>query len=117
MSVETEVKAAVAEVEKAVEGTVEKAEGEVKAVAQSIEGQVVSKEKTAVVQIKAEEKLFLRETELEYVKAQAEIQRLTKITEEKSKQYQTFVESLFKTYVVDKAEYIFDGGINAFKKL
>lgn len=141
MSIETEVKAAEAavvgeakavetEVEKAVEGTVAAAEGEVKTVAgaaaeaKKVEGEVAAvaekveeKIKAALVQISTDEKLFLREAELEFLKAQMEIQRLQKIADAKSKAYTEFVESLFTKYGVSKAEYIFDGAVNVLKKL
>lgn len=124
MSVETEVKAAVTAVEgeaKAVEGTVANklaevvkvVEGEAKAVANDTKQEV----NAAFVNISTEEKLVLREAELEYVKAQMEIQRLTKITETKTKEYTTFIESLLKKYTLDKGKYVFDAVINAFKKL
>jgi hypothetical protein len=98
---------------KAVEGEAKKIEGEVVAVAEK----AVEVVKAALVQVVAEEKLFLREAELEYLKAQLEIQRLGKIAEEKSKAYQAFVENLFVKYGLSKAEYVFDGTVNAFKKL
>ena len=116
MSVET----AATEVEKAVEGTVAKAEIEVKTVAEAVVADVKAEVakvepevKQALVQISTDEKLFLREAELEYLKAQTEIQRLTKITEAKSKEYTAFVESLFKKYVISKADFVFDGVVNA----
>ena len=99
-------------------------EGEVKSVAEAvvaevkkIEGEVVAKEKATVVEIKAEEKLVLRELELEFLKSQMEIQRLSKLAEEKSKTYTAYIENLYKTYVITKAEYVFDGAVNSFKKL
>ena len=109
MSIETEVKA----VETAVEGEVVKIEGEVKAEAAKVE----EKAKAALVQVSTDEKLFLRETELEFLKTQMEIQRLSKIAETKSKQYADYVEGLFKKYLLEKAEYVFDGAVNVFKKL
>jgi hypothetical protein len=115
----SELETVVSEVEKAAESTVAAVEGEVK----KVEGDVatvkadVDKAKAVLVEVATEEKLFLREAELEYVKAQAEIQRLTKITETKSKQYQDYVEGLFKKYALSKAEYVFDGAVNIFKKL
>jgi len=120
MSIETEMKA----VEQAVEGTIAAAEGEVKTVAEAvvtetkkIEGEVKDEVKAAFVQVSTEEKLILREAELEYLKAQMEIQRLNKITESKSKEYLTYVEGLFNKYALNKAEYVFDGAVNMFKKL
>jgi hypothetical protein len=113
MSLETEVVSEVKAVETKVETVADAVVADVKAEVVKVEDKV----KAAVVEIKAEEKLFLREAELEFLKAQMEIQRLSKITEEKSKGYQLYVENLFKTYVLDKAEYVFDGAINAFRKL
>ena len=117
MSVET----AVTEVEKSVEGTVAKAEAEVKTVAEAVVADVkaeVAKEvKVATVAISTEEKLVLRTAELEFLKAQMEIQRLSKITEAKSKEYQTFIEGLFTKYLLSKAEYIYDAASDLFKKL
>lgn len=118
MDAKTEVKAA----EQTVVAEVKNVEGEVKTVAEAAVAEVKAevkkaeeKPKAAVVQITTEEKLFLREAELEYLKAQMEIQRLSKITEAKSKDYQNYVEGLLKKYEL-KGEYIFDGSVNAFKK-
>lgn len=120
MSIETAVKA----VEATVEGEVKTVAEVVVAEAQKVEGEVSAevkkveeKVKAALVDIKAEEKLFLREAELEFLKAQMEIQRLQKLADAKSKAYTEYVENLFKTYVVSKAEYVFDGAVNVFKKL
>ena len=120
MSVETTV----TEVEKAVEGTVAKAEAEVKTVAEAVVADVKAEVakvepevKQALVQISTDEKLALREAELEYLKATMEIQRLNKITEAKSKEYQSVVEGLFKKYALTKIEYVFDGAVNAFRLL
>ena len=96
------------------------AETVVEAVEQKVETvakEVVEKVKEALVSINAEEKLVLREAELDYLKAQMEIQRLSKITEAKSKEYQTYIEGLFKKYALDKATYMFDAAVNQFKKL
>ena len=101
------------ELVQAVEGEVLKIEGEVVAAAEKVEEVA----KAALVQVVAEEKLFLREAELDYLKIQVEIQRLGKIAEEKSKSYLAYVETLFVKYGLNKAEYVFDGAINAFKKL
>jgi galactokinase len=109
MSIETEVKA----VETAVEGEAVKIEGEVKAEVAKVE----EKTKAALVQVSTDEKLFLSDAELEFLKAQMEIQRLSKIADAKSKQYADYVEGLFKKYLLDKAEYVFDGAARLFKKL
>jgi hypothetical protein len=111
MSIENEVKAEVAKVEGEVVA-------EVKTVAEAVVEEVKAveaKAKAELVQLSADEKLFLREAELEYLKATMEIQRIQKITEAKTKQYQEFVENLFKKYVLDKSEYVFDGAVNVFK--
>ena len=105
MSLENEVKA----VETKVEVVYAEAKKEVEAVVEKVEA--------AVIEIKAEEKLALRECELEYLKATMEIQRLQKVIESKTKEYQSAVEGLVSRYAVDKAKYVFDGTINAFKKL
>jgi hypothetical protein len=108
-------------IEAAVESVVTEAKAEVKAVEAKVETVAAAVEaeakqvKAAVVNLVAEEKLFLREAELEFLKVQVEIQRLSKIAEEKSKGYQTYVEGLFKKYLLEKGEYIFDGAVNAFK--
>src|SRR5260370_40851245 len=86
---------------------------EVKGVAAQA-GEVV---KATIVQITTEEKLVARELELEYLKVTMEIQRLTKITEEKARAYQANVEGWLKKYGLTKDEFIFDATINAFKKL
>jgi hypothetical protein len=120
MSIETVVEGAVAAVEgeaksvaEAVVAEAAKVEGEVKAEVAKVEAVV----KAALVQITADEKLFLREAELEFLKAQMEIQRLTKLAEEKSKAYTAYIENLYKTYAITKVEYVFDGAVNVFKKL
>ena len=103
----------VAEAVTAVENKVEAVVAEVKAEVVKVEEAVKAK----IVNIKAEEKLVLADLELEFLKAQTEIQRLSKIAEEKSKAYQAYIEGLYTTYGVTKAEYVFDGATNAFKKL
>ena len=97
-AVETKVETVVAEVKKEVETVVEKVEA-------------------AVIEIKAEERLFLRECELEFLKSQVELQRLQKVAETKTKEYQSFVEKLVAKYMIDKSKYVFDGVTNTFKKL
>ena len=109
MSLETEVKAVEAKVETVAEAVVADVKAEV--------AKVEVKVKAAVVEIKAEEQLVLKSAELDYLKATMEIQRLSKITEAKSKEYQAYIENLYKTYVLDKAEYVFDATVNVFKKL
>jgi hypothetical protein len=122
--VESEAQAVVADIEKDTDKLVAAGEGEAKSVATAVEAEVKKVEgeikpeiKKALVEITAEEKLFLREAELEWLKSQTEIKRLSTLAEEKSKSYTAFVESLIKKYGVDKASYVFDATINAFKKL
>jgi hypothetical protein len=104
-------------IETVIEGEVKAVETKVETVAEAAVAKVEEKIKAAIVEIKAEEQLVLRNAELEFLKSQMEIQRLSKIAEAKSKEYTTYVEQLFLKYGVTKAEYVFDGAINAFKKL
>jgi hypothetical protein len=105
MSVQQEAKA----VEAAVENEVIEVKQEVEKVSEKV--------KDTFVQIVADEKLYLREAELEFLKAQVEIQRLNRIAETKSKAYTDFIEQLFTKYGLTKVEYIFDGAVAQFKKL
>ena len=104
-------------IETVIEGEVKAVETKVETVAEAVVAKVEEKIKAALVNIVADEKLFLREAELEYLKAQMEIQRLSKLAEAKSKSYTDYIESLFVKYSLTKAEYVFDGAVNAFKKL
>jgi len=113
MSIETIVEGEV----KAVETKFENVAAAVVADAKAVETKVEEVVKAALVNIVADEKLFLREAELEYLKAQMEIQRLSKLAEAKSKAYTDYIENLFVKYALTKAEYVFDGAVNAFKKL
>jgi hypothetical protein len=113
MSIETIVEGEV----KAVETKFENVAAAVVADAKAVETKVEEVVKAALVNIVADEKLFLREAELEFLKAQMEIQRLSKVAEAKSKSYTDYIESLFVKYGLTKAEYMFDGAVNAFKKL
>ncbi len=117
MSIETSVENEVKAVEAEVKSEVAKVEGEVKAAVETVGAEVKAAVTKAVVDITSEEKLFLREAELEYLKAQMEIQKFSKNAEAKSKQYVEYIEGLFKKYAITKVEYVFDGTINAFKKL
>ena len=116
-AVEAEAKSEVAKVEGEVKSEVAKVEGEVKAAVETVGAEVKAVVTKAVVDITSEEKLFLREAELEYLKAQMEIQKFSKNAEAKSKQYVEYIEGLFKKYAITKVEYVFDGTINAFKKV
>lgn len=103
-----------------VENVVSAVENKVEAVVAEVKAEVVKVEeavKAKIVNIKAEEKLVLADLELEFLKAQTEIQRLSKIAEEKSKAYQAYIEGLYTTYGVTKAEYVFDGAVRVLKAL
>jgi hypothetical protein len=77
----------------------------------------VPAELLAVVDTSAEEKLTLVETELDYLKAVMETQRLQKIIEEKAKAYPAIVDSLLKKYGLDKSKYTFDATSKSFRKI
>jgi len=98
----------------AVEAEVAKVAEEAKAEVVKVVEEIKPAAKKALVAITADEKLILAETEVEYLKATMEIQRLTKITEAKAKEYQTAVDGFLTKYGLSKAEYIFDGVKKAF---
>lgn len=102
--------------ENVLEDAVKAVKGEAKKVEEAVVAKV-EEVKAAIVSLTGDEKFLLRDIELEYLKAQMEIQRLSKITESKSKDYQTAVDGLLKKYLLDKAEYIFDGTKLAFNKI
>jgi len=97
-----------------VETVVEEVKAEAVKIAEEVKAEIVPAAKKAVVTITDTEKLFLAESETEYLKATMEIQRLTKITEEKAKGYQTAVDSYLKRLGLEKTDYIFDGVKKAF---
>lgn len=82
-----------------------------------VEAQAVPAELLAVVDTSADEKLTLVETELDYLKAVMETQRLQKIIEEKAKAYPAFVDTLLKKYGLDKSKYTFDAASKSFRKI
>jgi hypothetical protein len=88
---------------------VDEVKAEVVKVAEEVKAEIAPEAKKAVVSISAEEKLYLSDCELEFLKAQGEIQRLTKITESKAAEYKSYVEGLLTKYGISKAEYLFDG--------
>ena len=104
-------------IETVIEGEVKAVETKVETVAEAVVAKVEEKIKAAIVEIKAEEQLVLRNLELDFLKLQMELQRLSKVAEAKSKSYTDYIESLFVKYGLTKAEYMFDGAVNAFKKL
>lgn len=97
--------------------TIEKVGEEVKTVAEAVVAEVKKVVKPATVSITADEKLILADTELEYLKTTTEIQRLTKITEAKAKEYQAAVEGYLVKYGLSKLEYVFDGVKREFQLL
>jgi hypothetical protein len=104
-------------IETVIEGEVKAVETKVETVAEAVVAKVEEKIKAAIVEIKAEEQLVLRTLELDFLKLQMELQRLSKLAEAKSKAYTDYIENLFVKYALTKVEYVFDGAINAFKKL
>jgi hypothetical protein len=103
-------------IEGEVVATTEKVGEEVKTVAEAVVAEVKKVVKPATVSITADEKLILADTELEYLKATAQIQQLQKTTEAKAKEYQANVESFLVKYGL-KAEYVFDGVKREFQLL
>jgi uncharacterized protein YeeX (DUF496 family) len=97
--------------------SIETIEGEVVAEVKKVVAEAEKVEKAAVVKITADEKLILADTELEYLKTTTEIQRLTKITEAKAKEYQAAVEGYLVKYGLSKLEYVFDGVKREFQLL
>jgi hypothetical protein len=89
--------------------SIETIEGEVVAEVKKVVAEAEKVEKAAVVKITADEKLILADAELEYLKTTTEIQRLTKITEAKAKEYQENVEKFLVKYNLSKLDYLFDG--------
>ena len=92
-----------------IESEVKTIEGEVVAEVKKVVAEVEKVEKAAVVKITAEEKLVLAEAEIEYLKASAQIQQLTKTTEAKAKEYTAAVEGFLVKYGISKADYVFEG--------
>jgi transcription termination factor NusB len=84
-------------------------EGEVVAEVKKVVAEAEKVEKAAVVKITAEEKLVLADAEIEYLKASAQIQQLTKVTEAKAKEYTENVEKFLVKYGLSKLDYVFEG--------
>jgi hypothetical protein len=108
MSIETEVKAAEAEVVKVAE--------EVKAEVVKVADEVKAEVKKVTQELSAEEKLAIREIENGYLKAQIEINRLTQITQKAQKDFESTVKTLTTKYVIDPAEWLFDNVALIFRK-
>ena len=110
---------------------IEKVENEVKTVVDTVETEAKKLETTvksdsskAKVEISTEENLFLRTTEAAFLRAQVKIrdtqrqlEQFAKEAEGYSKTYSEKVDSLFKTYALKPAEYVWDNLENAFKAL
>jgi len=109
MNVETEVKA----VEAKVEAVASEVKAEVVKVAEEVKAAVVRTEQA----LTAEEKLALREIEVEYLKAQMQIQALSQTTQNAQKRFTSTVEALGKKYVIDPAVLAFDNVEMKFKTL
>jgi transcription termination factor NusB len=95
--------------------SIETIEGEVVAEVKKVVAEVEKVEKAAVVKITAEEKLVLAEAEIEYLKASAQIQQLTKTTEAKAKEYTDNVEKFLVKYGLSKLDYVFNGVNKSFE--
>lgn len=118
--VEVAVETKAEEVEKAavaVEGEVKTVAGEVAKETKEVTTKLEEKAKAITVEIGTDEKLYLREAELEYLKAQMQIQSFQKIIDTKTTEYRAYVDGLMKKYGLSKAEYVLDGAVNIFRKL
>lgn len=115
MEVTTEVVTESVPVESAGEETtvqvqeVPEVKAEPKAVAKtSKKADVKAKVAPREVPIKADEKLALRDMELNFLKAQSQVQNLTHSMQDTQRNFTQFVENLAKTYNIDTQLYIFD---------
>jgi hypothetical protein len=129
MSVETEMKA----VEEAVVTEAKKAETTIEAETKTVAGDVEKEVKKVSTEVKAEvkrtrvditteEKLFLRDAEAAFLRAQVEIRDfqarikdcVTK-SESATRVYTAKIDELVKKYAINKTEMMFDNLENAFK--
>ena len=101
---------------KAVETKVEEVAGEVKAEATKLVEEVEAGVKKLTQELTAEEKLFIRETENKYLKAQIELGRLSQIAGQAQRDFSSKVEELTKKYVVSPAEWVFDNAELIFRR-
>lgn len=101
---------------KAVELKAEAVASEVKEKVENLLGEVKAEAKKVTQELTAEEKLFIRETENAYLKAQIEINRLSQITQKAQKDFTEHVENLSKKYLLNPAEWIFDNVALIFRK-
>jgi hypothetical protein len=100
MTVETEVKEVVSEVKAKVEKAVTAMIPEV------VKGEAPAKK--LVQELTAEEKLVIRDIELEYLKAQMQINQLSQTTQSAQKKFTSMIEDLSKKYLINPAEMMFD---------
>jgi hypothetical protein len=82
---------------------------------EAVETPVATSEKVSQ-DISTEEKLAIREIEVNYLKAQAEIQRLSQITQNAQKVFTDKVQELTKKYEIDQSKWVFDNVKLAFLK-
>jgi len=120
MSIETEVKAVeqkVEEVTKTVEIKVEDAVVAVENEAKKVVAEVKTEAKAATVKLTADEKLALRDLEVVFLKAQQQASAIENQMKELRSNFQAKVDEYTKRYVLDKAEYVFDGVALEFKRI
>ncbi len=92
-----------------------KAEEAIIAPFKAIEGEVVGEAKEVVkvaekvIQtLTAEEQLAFRNIENEFLKAQAEINRLTQTTQAKQHEFSNYSTALLRKYLLEPTEWVFD---------
>jgi prophage antirepressor-like protein len=112
MSEETVVKA----VEEKVEAVVEAVKEEAKSVAEAVKTEVAPEVQKTTQVISVDERLFIRELENSYLKAQMEISKLSQVTQGAQAKFTAKVEELTKKYAVDPAEWVFDNIELVFRK-
>jgi ABC-type nitrate/sulfonate/bicarbonate transport system substrate-binding protein len=95
-----------------VETAVEKAKEEVVNVAE--EAKAVAEKVTQ--ELSSEEKLFIRETENTYLKAQIEVNRLSQVTQKAQEDFTKKVEELTRKYAVDPSLWLFDNVKLSFRR-
>lgn len=95
------------------ETLVEKIEAEVK----KVEAKVETFSTAARVDLLAEDKLFLREIEVEYLRAKNEIARLEQVIKNAEARFAPTVQGMAKKYLVNPATHAFDNLELAFKAI
>jgi hypothetical protein len=111
---------ATAVIEGAVAGAATQVETPVENKTEGVLAAVESKADKIVAAVRIEltdaEKLVIRNVENEYLKAQMELQRLSSVTQNASRQFTNTVESYVKKYAIDPAVHVFDTVELVFKK-